>query len=233
MVGIKVKKIFAGIATIITITLILTSPANNAIPAANSATSDPETNPPSAGWQLIISGLVKNSFNLTWNEFPALPKTTVVTSLICIDYPNDPMDIGNWTGVQLRTLLEEASPKANAVKVGFFASDGYSTDLTVEDAMQENIILAYENNGEYTHDLRLVVPGRWGYKWISMLNRIEVFDFNYLGFWESRGYSDVADKTSGDVPQPSLDVNVSPFSPTSPPSTSPSPQSSPSPSTSP
>jgi hypothetical protein len=81
--------------------------------------------------------------------------------------------------------------------------------------------------------LRLVVPGRWGYKWISMLTRIEVLDYNYLGFWESRGYSDLAGITNGDVPQPSPDANISPSSPKSPPSTSPSPQSSPSPSTSP
>ena len=231
-VGIKLKKIFAGIATIITISLILISLACNAIPAAKSATSNPETNPPSAGWQLTVTGIVENSFNLTWNEFLALPKTTVTATLVCVDYPNDPMDIGNWTGVQLRTLLEEAAPTTTAVKVGFFASDGYSTDLTIEDAMQDNIILAYENNGVYTNDLRLVTPGRWGYKWISMLTRIEVLDYNYLGFWESRGYSDVAGITSGDTPQPKPDVNVSPSSPTSPPVTSPSPSASPPPSTS-
>lgn len=227
------KKIFAGIATIITISLILISLACNAIPAAQSATSDPETNPPSAGWQLTVTGVVENSFNLSWNEFLALPKTTVTATLVCVDYPNDPMDIGNWTGVQLRTLLEEAAPTITGVKVGFFASDGYSTDLTIEDAMQDNIILAYENNGVSTNDLRLVVPGRWGYKWISMLTHIEVLDYNYLGFWESRGYSDVAGITSGDIPQPSPDVSVSPSSPTSSPATSPSPPASPQPSTSP
>ena len=224
------KKNFAGIATIITITLILTSLTSNALPAAQSATSDPEINPPSAGWQLTITGLIDNSFNLTWNEFLALPKTTVVATLICVDYPNNPMATGNWTGVQLRTLIEEASPKATAFKVGFFASDGYSTDLAIEDVMQENIIIAYENNGAYTHDVRLVVPGRWGYKWISMITRIEVLDYNYLGFWESQGYSDVATITSDNVPQPLPDINVSPSSP---PTTSPLPQASPSPSASP
>jgi hypothetical protein len=227
------KKKFAGIAAIMTMTLILTSLTSNPIPAAQSATSEPETNPPSAEWQLIITGFVENSFNLTWNEFLALPKTTVVATLICVDYPNNPMAIGNWTGVQLRTLIEEASPTATAFKVGFFASDGYSTDLAIEDAMQENIILAYKNNGVYTHDIRLVVPGRWGYKWISMITRIEVLDYNYLGFWESRGYSDFATITSSDVPQPSPDVNVSPSSPINPPTTSPLPQASPSPSASP
>lgn len=226
------KKIFAGIATIIPVLLILTSLACNAIPAANSATSDPELNPPAADWQLTVTGFVENSFNLSWNEFLALPKTTVAATLVCVDFPNDPMDQGNWTGVQLRTLLEEAGPTANAVKVGFLASDGYSTDLTVDDAMQENIILAYENNGVYTNDLRLVVPGRWGYKWISMLRRIEVLDYNYLGFWESRGYSDVAGITSGDGQQQSPGVNVSPSSPTSPPVTSPLPSASPPPNTS-
>jgi DMSO/TMAO reductase YedYZ molybdopterin-dependent catalytic subunit len=121
------KRIFAGIATIITVLLILTSFACIAMPFANSANSDFEINPPTAGWQLIVTGFVENSFNLSWTEFLALPKTTVAATLICVDYPNAPMNQGNWTGVQLRTLLEEAGPTTYAVKVAFFASDGYST----------------------------------------------------------------------------------------------------------
>jgi len=210
----------------ITILLILISFTSNELPTAKSETYDDEKSPPFAGWQLTLTGFVENPFNLTWAEFLALPRTTVVAQLVCVDYPNNPMEEGNWTGVQLRTLLEEARLAQNAVKIGFLASDGYSTDLTLEAAMQENIILAYENNGFYINDLRLVVPGRWGYKWISQLIRIEVLDYNFLGFWESKGYSDVADITNSEVSQPLPEVNVSPSTPSSPPSTSPTPPAS-------
>ncbi len=232
MVGIRLKKIFPGIAILITILLILISLASNEMPAVKSETYDDEKSPPFAGWQLTLTGFVENPFNLTWTEFIALPRTTVVAQLVCVDYPNNPMEEGNWTGVQLRTLLEEARLAQNAVKVGFLALDGYSTDLTLEAALQENIILAYENNGLYINDLRLVVPGKWGYKWISQLIRIEVLDYNFLGFWESKGYSDIADITNSEVSQPLPEVNVSPSTPSSLPSTSLTPSASQQPKTS-
>ena len=63
--------------------------------------------------------------------------------------------------------------------------------------MREDIILAYEKDGErLSEKTRLVVPGKWGYKWISQLTRIELVNYDFKGFWESRGYSDEADITS-------------------------------------
>jgi hypothetical protein len=41
--------------------------------------------------------------------------------------------------------------------------------------------------------LRLVVPGRWGYKWIHHLNKIELVNYDFLGKFESQGYSDSAE----------------------------------------
>jgi hypothetical protein len=38
--------------------------------------------------------------------------------------------------------------------------------------------------------LRLVVPGKWGYKWISRLTEISLVDFDFKGTYESQGYSD-------------------------------------------
>jgi hypothetical protein len=37
------------------------------------------------------------------------------------------------------------------------------------------------------------VPGRWGYKWISQLTEIALVNYDFLGRWESAGYSDEAD----------------------------------------
>jgi hypothetical protein len=232
------KTSFAGIATTITIALVVISFAYNLISTANSENStDTEINPAVAEWQLTVTGLVENPLKLSWTEIVAMPKSTVNAALICVDFPNNMVAQGNWTGIKLQTLLEEAKPSADAIKVAFYAADGYSTDLPVETAMRDDIILAYEKDGSPLNDLRLVVPGKWGYKWISQLTRIELVDYNFLGFWESKGYSDEAnvsmsEQKTGELPSfPKADA-PSPSS-TTPPATSPSPSPSQPPITSP
>jgi DMSO/TMAO reductase YedYZ molybdopterin-dependent catalytic subunit len=141
--------------------------------------------------RLLVHGLVQNPLNLTVNEIQTMPKTVVNEKLVCVDFPGAPIANGNWTGVQLTYLLQQAEVNQTAIKVAFYADDGYSTDLTVQDAMNKNIIIAYELNGEpLAEGLRLVVPGRWGYKWISHLTTIELVNFDFKGTWESRGYPD-------------------------------------------
>ncbi|MCJ7722307.1 molybdopterin-dependent oxidoreductase [Candidatus Bathyarchaeota archaeon] len=145
-------------------------------------------------WQLIVTGSVDNLLNLSWTEIVALPQSTVNAELICVDWPDQVLMSGNWTGVPLRFLLELAGISPQAMKVGFHATDGFSTDLTIETAMREDIILAYEINGEPLGDeVRLVVPGKWGYKWIHHVANIVLYSDDFLGHYESRGFSDEAD----------------------------------------
>ena len=119
----------------------------------------------SSEWQLTITGLVEQPLNLSLTELAAMPQTTVYAEIICVGNPNNTVVEGNWVGVRLGFLLETAGVSPDAVKVAFHASDGYSTDLTVEDAKREDIILAYEKDGVPLEEtLRLVVPGKWGYK---------------------------------------------------------------------
>jgi len=178
--------------------LAIVSLAYNPIPSASSADStNTGINLAVLEWQLIVTGLVNNPLNLSLAEIIAMPKTTVNAALVCVDAPRNVLMEGNWTGVKLRTLLEKAEISAAAIKVGFYAADGYSTDLTVETAMRDDIILSYEKDGQPLNDLRLVVPGKWGYKWISQVAAIELVDYNFLGRWESQGYPDEADITLG------------------------------------
>ena len=48
---------------------------------------------------------------------------------------------------------------------------------------------------EHGFPVRLVVPGKYGYKWVKWINHIEVIDYDHKGFWESRGWDDDADIT--------------------------------------
>ena len=158
--------------------------------AAESATTEPQRN-------LVLDGLVESPLDLTLEDLRAMDKTTEYVELYCVDYPTVPVEKGDWTGVRLGLLLEEAGVSPQAVKVAFYDDYGYSTDLTVTTAMREDVILAYERDGmPLSEGLRLVLPGKWGYKWISGLTHIELVDYDFTGVWESRGYSDEADITA-------------------------------------
>jgi len=154
----------------------------------------PPANPKNPELRLLVNGLVQRPLTLTLGEIAALPRKTVDADLFCVDSPMSPVAQGNWTGLRLGFLLEEAGLSPSAVKVVFSSKDGYTTDLTITTAMQENVILAYERNGEHLPEkLRLVVPGKWGYKWISGVVHIELVSYDFKGTWESKGYSDEAD----------------------------------------
>jgi DMSO/TMAO reductase YedYZ molybdopterin-dependent catalytic subunit len=226
------KKTFARIAITITTTLVIFSLAYTSSSPANTAAADTEANPAVTEWPLNVTGLVENPLKLSWTEIFAMPKTTVDAAIICVDFPDTVVTQGNWTGVKLRTLLEEAKPSPDAIKVAFYANDGYSTDLPIATTMQDNIIVAYEKDGAPLNDLRLVVPNKWGYKWIRQLTRIELVNYNFLGYWEGAGYSDEANVAATSTPDlftPSLpNISAPSRSPTTP-ETSPSSAPSPSP----
>jgi hypothetical protein len=142
-------------------------------------------------WQLSVNGLVNHPSNFTLADLEAMPQTTVSTALYCVDYPSTVAAQGNWTGVKLWTLLNETGVLPGAIKVAFYATDGYSTDLTIDTAKSDSIILAYAKDGAPLSEvLRLVVPGHWGYKWIAQVINIELVDYSFTGKWESVGYSD-------------------------------------------
>jgi len=190
------KKLFLTATAIITVIVAV-------FPFWSGLTPTVRAEPINVDWQLSIIGLVNQPLNLSLTDIAAMPKTSVYATIYCVDFPNSVVTEGNWTGVNLWFLLETAGVSSDAVKVAFFASDGFSTDLPIETAMREDIILAYEKDGAgLSEKLRLVVPGKWGYKWINQVTSIEVVDYDFRGFWESRGYSDTADRTEGGLIQP-------------------------------
>lgn len=153
-----------------------------------------------SGWSLVVDGLVESPLNLTLGDLVAMPATTVYAKLYCVGLPTRPLADGNWTGVRLGLVLEAAGVSPQAVKVAFYADDGFMTDLPLTTAMRDDIILAYEMDGApLDEEVRLVVPCKWGYKWISGPTHIELVDYDFLGTYERAGYSDEANRLPGDV----------------------------------
>jgi len=151
-------------------------------------------------WTLAVDGFVDRPLNLSVLDLLSMPSTAVNSPLYCVGGgAGYPVENGTWEGVRLKLILEKAGVQPNAMKVAFYAPDGFSTDLTIQDAQREDVIVAYKKDGEFLKDesgkpdFRLVVPGKWGYKWIRSLNHIELVDYDFKGFYEGRGYSDEAD----------------------------------------
>jgi DMSO/TMAO reductase YedYZ molybdopterin-dependent catalytic subunit len=115
-----------------------------------------------------------------------MPKSTVNADLYCYDYF---VTGGNWSGVRLGLLLERTyeSHYAYIKNVEFYAEDGYKIVLPISTAMQENVILAYEKDGEpLSETLRLVIPEANGDQWIAMITHIRIVSVE-----EAEGYGTI------------------------------------------
>ena len=147
-----------------------------------------------AEWNLEITGLVDSPAVFTYEEILSFPQVTQVTHLQCVMGGYEAT--GEWTGVPLKFLLEKTGYSESTVSVIFHAADEYTSSIPLSVALQEDTILAYEMNGvtlpkEHGFPLRVVVPNKFGYKWVKWIVKIELVDYVYQGYWESRGYSDM------------------------------------------
>src|SRR5262249_43079185 len=87
-----------------------------------------------------------------------------------------------WTGVPLRTLLERAGLRDDAIEILAEGADGFTRSLPIEDALDPSTLLAFEMNSrplpvEHGAPLRLLVPGWYGMasvKWLVRLRALTV-----------------------------------------------------------
>ncbi len=153
-----------------------------------------------AEWTLDLSGEVDNPLTLTIEELKS--QFEVIELALQIKCGgngragfNPPAEgnqwttgaIGNsrWTGVRLKDVLEKVGVKSTAVYKGHLGADTHlsgdaeksalSRGVTIEKALEEHNLIAFQQNGEDIHPmngapLRLVVPGWPGscsQKWLT------------------------------------------------------------------
>lgn len=150
-------------------------------------------------WVLKISGLIQDPLELSYDQILAMPQESVFATLETISNPPGGRSIGNavWTGVPFGQIMDLAGVKSDVLDVAFFCDDGYSTSITLGEAMEEGVMLAYKMNGQtlsaqHGFPVRMVVPEKYGMKWPKWINEIEFVDYDYKGYWEQRGWSDYA-----------------------------------------
>ena len=152
-----------------------------------------------APWTVSIGGLVARPITLSLAELHALPQVEQSIDIHCVTRWSK---LGmRFTGVLLADLIAQAGPCDSARFVSFVArsSRAHSTSLVLSEAIELGAIVALTCDGaplplEHGGPVRVVVPGRYFYKSIKWLERIELLADDRLGYWEAEtGYHNVAD----------------------------------------
>ena len=167
-------------------------------------------------WRLRVGGQVSRPLELSLADLRELPARTVRVTMECagngrarlqprpVSQPwlVDAVGTADWTGVPLRDVLTRAGLDQSAVEVLFTGADhgvergveqDYQRSLTMGDALHEDVLLAYEMNGQalpaqHGFPLRLVVPGWYGMAHVKWLADISVIDRPFTGFQQTVAY---------------------------------------------
>ena len=147
-------------------------------------------------WKLKISGSVENPFELNWEEFLQLPRTTLTSDFHCVTtwsrYDN------TWEGVHIREILQRAKPLADAQFVMAHSWTGYTTNLPLADLDDDDVMIVLKHDDqdlplEHGGPVRLLVPKLYAYKSAKWFDGLEFMTQDRPGFWEQRGYHNRAD----------------------------------------
>jgi DMSO/TMAO reductase YedYZ molybdopterin-dependent catalytic subunit len=142
---------------------------------------------------------------LSLDQIKTLPEVDTVTELKCIEGWSDPV---YWTGVRLADLAArfgkatrsgkpadlEGSPSDLFRYVSLSTPDmGYYVGLDIESALHPQTLLCYAMNHqpltlEHGAPLRLVIPVKYGIKYIKWIGTIRFTDERPADYWAERGY---------------------------------------------
>jgi len=147
-------------------------------------------------WRFRVDGFVAQKLDLSWEDFRALPKVEQVSDFHCVTTWSK-YDV-HWAGVKFRTILERVRPDARVSHVVLGCGDGYTTNLPLDELRGEDVLLAYELDGqplplEHGGPLRMLVPHLYAWKSAKFLTQVKFLDRDEPGFWEVRGYHNHAD----------------------------------------
>jgi DMSO/TMAO reductase YedYZ molybdopterin-dependent catalytic subunit len=174
----------------------------------------PDVDP--ASWRLEIDGLVDRSLSLSLDELRARAAREVVATMECagngrallephvVSQPwlLEAVGTARWRGVPVGDLLEEAGVGDGAVEAVFTGLDRgvegeeeqeYARSLRLDDALRDDVLLAYEVNGvplppQHGFPLRLLVPGWYGMTSVKWLARITVVGEPFDGYQHRCSY---------------------------------------------
>ena len=148
---------------------------------------DPDT------WTLTIDGLVDTLLEISYDELKKLKSEEQISDFHCVEGWS--VEDVRYRGIRMKTLFDMVDLRRDARFVTFHsASSQYKDSLSIEEAMEPEVMLAYEIYGkplsaEQGRPLRLVMPRMWGYKNVKWVDRITFTRSQEVGYWELRGYN--------------------------------------------
>jgi len=162
-------------------------------------------------YRLMINGLVDQPLIFTYADLERFPRVTRTFFLECAantgmewagaqlngsQFTHGMIHNMEYTGVTLRTLLDEAGIKPEAKWLFVEGADASSNgrSIPMEKAL-DDCMIAFKANGEalrmeHGYPVRLVVPGWEGNLWVKWLRRIEVTDAPVESREETSKYTD-------------------------------------------
>jgi DMSO/TMAO reductase YedYZ molybdopterin-dependent catalytic subunit len=147
-------------------------------------------------WTFRIWGLVEKERKLSYEEFIALPGVKVFSDVHCVTGWSR-LD-NTWEGASTQVIkgLVKILPEAKFVIV--HGAGGFTTNLSLDDFFESDVIFAIKHNGEsltpeHGYPLRLVVPRLYFWKSAKWVEGVECTAKDRRGFWESQGYHNHGD----------------------------------------
>jgi DMSO/TMAO reductase YedYZ molybdopterin-dependent catalytic subunit len=156
---------------------------------------------PLTQWTLKLDGLVEKPVVLDWAAFNALPQVEDVSDFHCVTTWSK-YDC-RWGGVAFTTLYELVQPQAAAKHVYFTGYDGYSTNVSLQQCLDDDVLVATSFDSqplprEHGGPARVIIPKLYAWKGSKFVSGITFLAEDKLGFWEVRGYSNTADPWTED-----------------------------------
>jgi DMSO/TMAO reductase YedYZ molybdopterin-dependent catalytic subunit len=158
-----------------------------------------------AKWSFRIWGLVNPERALSYAEFTALPRVKVFSDIHCVTTWSRLDNL--WEGVSTSAIKDRITLLPEARFVIVHAAGGFTTNLTVEDFFQPDVLFAMQHDprpsateyhlqaitAEHGGPVRLVVPQLYFWKSAKWVTGIQFTAKDMPGFWESRGYHNHGD----------------------------------------
>lgn len=165
-------------------------------------------------WSLDVTGKVVNPLTIKKQDLLTMPTMDEYVTLECVSNTINPsaglISSAKWTGVPLAYILNRAGYSSDAKYVVFHSAEGYTVGIPFDRAMRPETILAYKMNdldlpSDHGFPVRAIIPGIFGMMNAKWVTGIEVTDSVYMGYWQTRGWSNEARiKTTSIIYYPSL-----------------------------
>lgn len=169
-----------------------------------------------ATWRLRLGGEGASApYELSLAELKALPPVEINAVCQCsgnrrglfnphvpgVQWGAGAMGMARWKGARLKDVLAKAGLKDGVREIVLDGADGAVVDKTpdfikslpISKAMDENVIIAYEMNGEALphwngFPARIVVPGWTATYWVKHITHINALTRPFDGFWMKAAY---------------------------------------------